>query len=797
MQVLLITVAILALVTAIPGAVAKAAAVTKPVQAQMPAEPSIEVAKQWWTEMPNKWTVVGWKDHIFRFNVVHNGAIITMAGWMDRMRKPWPDSNCVFCFRPAVKLEDATAQPDGANPYTDDGAVVQGWNPSQTPVLWSEWQYFGELLRQEVFAHIPGGKEVKRGDEPLFAWVRLSVPYIAEGVPTNDRAGFGIQINNPSFNVDMKKAWTLRYLPDGRKYGHEASAETEAYDKAKGFHVVEPDGRVRLAVAPGQDCQVSFRKQFPGDKDSVVHVGWANRVDSHVDMLIPLMPVDRVTFDKELALGYDGAFREAESYWNDQPGTAATFDVPEDYVNQLIRRNIQSSEVCSERDPESGDYTMLTGGMGYGVGTWVTPTSMTMGMMYLPMGRFDVVEKYLQGVKKAQGTVTPPGDYFKPHPGYLTLPARVSVVHWLCDHGAMLWLISQHVRLSGNPKYAEEWMPIIEKACDWIKYARHIEHSGAQGIMPPAGWSDDESRVQSVWSDSWIYKGLTSAVELMRATHHPRAAEFEREAHDYKLAFDKAFREKRERMATWTGPDGKQRKMIPTFISQEAAWQMKHVFYLDAGPLHLVFGGLLDANDTAMKDLLLWFREGPPQRMARLELDYNHMPFLYHEVSSWEICYSWNIFHSWQTGDRAKYLEGMYSMLAGGYSQQTYSVCEERGGMLAATNWTPSVLHLRNSVVDDQIRDGELHLLRMCPVAWLRSDRESRFLNMPTVYGPMSLTAKLDKQGKTLQVTYSERFHAKPSKVALHIPPVKGLKSIVINGKPAAWDGKAASISLK
>ncbi len=788
---------IIAAATVLTARPALAAETPEALEAKMPVvEPNVEVAKIWWTEMPNKWTVVGWKDHILRFNVVHNGAIITMAGWMDRMRKPWPDPNCVFYFRPAVRPEDATAPPEGANPYTDDGAVIQGWNPSEAPVLWSEWQYFGELLRQEVFAHVPGGKALKRGDEPLFAWVRLSVPYIAEGVPTNERTGFGIQINNPSINVDMKKAWTLRYLPEGRKYGRELTAEAETYNSAKGFHVLEGDGRVRLAVAPGQDCQVSFRKGFPGDKDYLLHVGWLNKVGSHVDLLIPMMPVDRETFDKELALGYDAALKEAEAYWKVKPETAATFDVPEDYLNQLILRNGQTSEVCAERDPETGDYTMLTGGMGYGVGTWVTPTAITMGMTYLPLGRFDVVEKYLQGVKQAQGTVAPPGPAFKLHPGYLSLPARVSVVHWLCDHGAMLWLISEHVRLSGNPKYAEEWMPVIEKACDWIKYARHLEHSGAPGIMPPAGWSDDESRVQSVWSDSWIYQGLTAAIELMKARNHPRAAEFEKEAQEYKAAFEKAFRAKREKMQTWTGPDGKVRKMVPTFIGQEQPWQMKHVFYLDAGPLHLVASGLLDANDPAISDLLLWFREGPPQKMARLELDYNHMPFLYHEVSSWEICYSWNIFHSWRVADRQRFLEGMYAMATGGYSQQTYSVCEERGGMLAATNWIPTVQHLRNSVIDDHITPGELHLLRLCPLAWLKTDRESRFLNMPTVYGPVNLAAKLGSGGRSLEISYSARFRQEPTTVWLHIPPVQGLTTVTVNGKPAQWDGRAKRIRL-
>ena len=105
--------------------------------------------------------------------------------------------------------------------------------------------------------------------------------------------------------------------------------------------------------------------------------------------------------------------------------------------------------------------------------------------------------------------------------------------------------------------------------------------------------------------------------------------------------------------------------------------------------------------------------------------------------------------NSWRTGNREKFLEGLYSLLASGYSQQTFSVCEERGGMLSATHWMPTILHLRNAVVDDQLQAGELHLLRMMPLAWLDTKQESVFEKMPTMYGPVTVKVKLADGGKT------------------------------------------------
>ena len=44
----------------------------------------------------------------------------------------------------------------------------------------------------------------------------------------------------------------------------------------------------------------------------------------------------------------------------------------------------------------------------------------------------------------------------------------------------------------------------------------------------------------------------------------------------------------------------------------------------------------------------------------------------------WSIGY---VFHSWQLGDRARFLEGMYSLFAGAMSRQTRISCETRGGI--------------------------------------------------------------------------------------------------------------------
>ncbi len=195
-------------------------------------------------------------------------------------------------------------------------------------------------------------------------------------------------------------------------------------------------------------------------------------------------------------------------------------------------------------------------------------------------------------------------------------------------------------------------------------------------------------------------------------------------------------------------------------------------------------------------DALLWFREGPQTRHFRPDSDLYQPQALWHEMSSFECCYSWNVFHSWQLGDRNRFLEGMYSLFAGAMSRQTYSVCESRGGISGTTHWTPEVYLARLAVIDDAISEGELHLLRLVPLAWLRTDREAVFERIPTYYGPVSLRVKLDDGGRTLYVNWRPEFRTTPKRTVLHIPPVDGLSRVVLNGRSLDWNETARTIEI-
>ena len=154
--------------------------------AGMAGEPDVGTALSWWPAQRGVWTPIGWKDHLFRFNVVYNGIVLAepCPSLMRRQHaEPYRGQDFQLTFA-VYDGGDLPALPEVPTPlYKLDGGVgIQGWvEASATPILWTQWPVQdGLVIRQEVFAHVPGAPDVETGTEPISAWIRLSVAHVDE-----------------------------------------------------------------------------------------------------------------------------------------------------------------------------------------------------------------------------------------------------------------------------------------------------------------------------------------------------------------------------------------------------------------------------------------------------------------------------------------------------------------------------------------------------------------------------------------------------------------------------------------
>ena len=788
-------------------------AVTPLLRAQI-GEPDVEVAKAWWPEQYNVWTPLGWPDHYFKYAVLYNGTIIVSPAAPSSKKphaKVWngEDFQLTFCAS-----EDGHGYPIPAAAVLlrdhDGGLGVQSWDPAHdTPVLRTEFRAKdGVVLETEVFAHVPEAAPVRTSLEPEFARIRVRVKYL-ESYYHPSTYKMSVLLSRIFFgHVDnMKLSPDIALFP-GAHCDKALRCAPESFGTGcDGYRITQvADSLVRMDVLPGPEAEVSFAEVAPGLYKLLL--SFPARVGAHADLIFPVLCQKREDADREAAISHEEALAQSDPYWASlRPATAATFEVPESYITDALAENFKLARVLAERDYVSGEYSYISGVWQYDA-FWPTPGSMISAMFMDPMGYFADTERYSEVFLHNQGSSVAPGAAFRLHPGYFSSPRDLESVDWLTDHGAVMWQVATHALLTGDRAFIDHWTEPLLRACDFIKDYSLSEHPGIPGLLP-AGWStDEEVPVQSVWNLAWNYKGLSTVVRLLEKTGHPRAQEFSAFQQQFRQTFLQAYRKVVEDGPRWTDDQGRIRYRPPQELYTDGASRfqtdgrpmghtfMTDAFYLDGGPLCLVWAGLMDADDPVMQDMLAFFREGPnwkirkpfPWSLDRAVLD--------HEISSCEPCYSFNAFHSWQLGDREHYLEAMYSILVGSISQNTYISCEHRHGIQGTLFSFPLGICLaRLAVIDEQIEPGALHLLRFCPLAWLKADRPARFLMMPTEFGPVDLTLQLSADGKTLDVGFSGEWRDRPGQIILHVPPVPGLKKVSVNGKK--YHASAGEIILK
>lgn len=409
-------------------------------------EPNIPLAKLWWPDERNVWTPIGWKDHFFKFNVVYDGAIVFEPFSPSSSRPqalpykgqgfqatfiPWPNENI-----PALPGQETTLWTQG-----DGGHGLQGWDTNYvSPVLWTDYPcQEGVVFRVETFGHVAGGDPVKTGLEPYYAWIRVSVihvdplsapkqfPMIVQ-LSRNYYAPVGRYVNDNGVTVDV--------VPEWAPYPRTLSAAPFEDNGKSGLRIVEPDGKIRFAVLPTASDKVSFFERSKGVYG--VKLDMQGKVGNYVDLLMPMFPGPKTEVDAEQSLGYNGALAQSEVFWKPvlDSGTAS-FQVPEDYINQMIRHTVMLSLLNTQRDPENGDYTFCTGSWGYDE-LWPTPVSMVSHMFLNLLGYEKVVDKYSELYRQHQGEVHPPGADYKNTKGYFASPPHVRAVDWLSDHGAVM-----------------------------------------------------------------------------------------------------------------------------------------------------------------------------------------------------------------------------------------------------------------------------------------------------------------------------------------------------------------------
>ena len=217
-------------------------------------ETSFEEACGWWPDMEYIWTPLGRPDHMHTFNVLWSGEVLAQLA-TNRRTEQWSKVGALFTVLPGGS--ERVDHWRLAGHRHDDNGFRQGWASPDAPVLWTDQFRDGLHVRSEVFACTADGQAVTAGDEPLYAWLRLSFADAIEALPIDDPYLVTILIERPPEKTGMVRRRNVVF-GDDRAYPGPLRASRRSYSPRHGLSILDDAGNVRLAIAPQQACRTTF-----------------------------------------------------------------------------------------------------------------------------------------------------------------------------------------------------------------------------------------------------------------------------------------------------------------------------------------------------------------------------------------------------------------------------------------------------------------------------------------------------------------------------------------------------------
>jgi hypothetical protein len=755
-------------------------------------EPSYAQAVARWPDMQRPIAFLGLKDHPDEFSIMWNGNI-----GANSLTRTDADRN-LFREKRENSLQVSFSvgeRPNYDNRNSEDPSTAPSLLEGSLPVTSVRLRANDVVLLQEAFVTGEQGGGTAAWDAPVFLRVRFTVEQAGTG-SSPIRLWAQLAKNNTSYAMTTRR--NVRIARIAPLYGETLHAEKGDLLNKRGLVVLSADqGLLFSPQIPEALSSISLRETQMDQ--NLCQFSIARNAGAVLDLILPFGPVSAEKMASHRRLGFEKARQSVISFWKGEIARGMQVETPEKPLNELWRFSVPISFMTADAYP-NGDRVLKTSSHHYEA-YWPTPMAMNLQELIQRGYRAEASAYLLPFLDPDRRRPVPnTGFSFLSTKGFISGPTEHLLISWVGDHGAILWIASEYFLLTRDRQFLDRWLPVMLDGLEWI--AREREHTrmiggiGA-GLMPAGRATDADRQANFVWSDAWIYRGLDGVCRVLRSINHKDTARWEAERNDYKVSFQKAFRQVIQNSIRWTDASGKSIPFVPYELSQQDANSL-HPFYLDTGPMILGVAGLVEPGDESMTWAMRWLTEGPDSRSHNPDWsDFFDRPSLPFEMSSCEPCYSWNIPLRFLRNEKAKYLEGFYSLCAGSVSRKFRGGSETRDGV----QWLPVMnsvinIHLRNMLVFEDEPARGLHLLRNSPGAWLEPVKKVCVERAETYFGPISYTVETLDNKILASVQSPEREPVEWIRMHLSLPQARKVLRATVNGSPVRLvDGEVLEIS--
>jgi len=329
--------------------------------------------------------------------------------------------------------------------------------------------------------------------------------------------------------------------------------------------------------------------------------------------------------------------------------------------------------------------------------------------------------------------------------------------------GLRLWMTWRHAQLTGDWNWLAKMWPRVEREVGQIVEYRRMTMSDPNqanyGLMP-IGFGDGGlgGKHREYTNVYWTLAGLKAAIDMAAKLDKPQHAAWQTEFEDYWQYFERA--RNRDKLT-----DGAGNIYVPVTMNGEApqlpqrgAWAF----------LQSIFPGrVFDRSDALMLGTMAM-------------LDANEKEGLIHGTG-WLPDGVWNYAasfyghaHLWLSHGRkaaaALYAFGNHAspLLCWREEQNLVGAHEEYCGDMPH-NWASAefIRLTRHCLVLE--RGQELHLLEGIPTAWTQPGRTTRLTQIPTSFGPISLTLEVASDGRSAHLTCDPPQREPISSIVVHL----------------------------
>jgi len=361
------------------------------------------------------------------------------------------------------------------------------------------------------------------------------------------------------------------------------------------------------------------------------------------------------------------------------------------------------------------------------------------------------------------------------------------VNYGLPDHGALLFALCEHHRMTGDDAWLRKMAPPMLKMCDWIIAQRRLSTTTTadpkpvtDGLIRFTPYADYQDRTVDYYADAYCCIGLehtATALQAIGMQNEARRLTTEATAYrsDILRSMDAAAFER----------DGM--RLLP--MEPDTHRLLKSTNYKGGGYYGLVASMFLESEFLpAADERARWVvdalerRRGLIMGMCEFDDGVDHA----YTYGYWLNCL--------RRDDVRRVLLGFYATLAYGMGRDTY--CGVEVTQIMTGEPTPTTPHLYSGT--QQLRLLRMMLLREegerllighgIPQAWLKSGKRIEVRNAATAFGPVSFVIESAAGAGDIRVQLDPPVVRPPASIEIRLrhPAGRRLTGAIVNGKPVA-----------